>query len=169
MGNPVDSDRSCLLTSGYYANPSDGLHAAFCASDTLEIAEVDWCWMQWPQAKQSCDERTRVGFFPSISCFISVLQAYVDSLDIEADIALLRSHLAIREPCLNIMRRAPNSFLLCFFSALHRITGRLLQKGIRAGLTLYQIGCILTRHDIDLPSQLEVLCAQAKCEHTFAR
>ena len=71
---------------------------------------------------------------------------YILGLDIKNDQRLLREKLSIREPCLHIMR----------------ITGLLLQEGVRAGLTLYEIGSIMTREDIDKPSTLEVMCSQAR-------
>ena len=67
------------------------------------------------------------------------------SLDIKADIDELRRRLAIREECLKVMR----------------ISGMLLQKGVAADLTMYEIGSLICRQNIDTPSQLEVLCAQA--------
>lgn len=36
-----------------------------------------------------------------------------------------------------------------------------LKKGAVAGLTLYDIASIITRSDIDIPSQLEDICVQA--------
>jgi hypothetical protein len=42
-----------------------------------------------------------------------------------------------------------------------RISGMLLKKGIAAGLTLYQIASIITRSNLDQPSQLEIICYQA--------
>ena len=73
------------------------------------------------------------------------LKQYVLSLDVKADIDELRRRLAIREECLKVMR----------------ISGMLLQKGVAADLTLYEIGCLTCRQNIDTPSQLEVLCSQA--------
>jgi len=71
---------------------------------------------------------------------------YVHSLDINRDIELLRKNLPIREPCLRLMR----------------ITNMLLQKGVAAGLTLYQIASIILRRDDESkPSELEVMCSQA--------
>ena len=103
---------------------------SYTLPDTLELASVDWCWMDWPQAKLPLSPEMR---------------DYVLSLDIKADIQLLRSKLAIREECLKVMR----------------ISGMLLQKGVQAGLTLYDIASLICRSNIDKPSHLEVLCAQA--------
>lgn len=72
-------------------------------------------------------------------------KAYVRDLDIHRDIDLLKSRLSIREPCLRLMR----------------ITHMLLQRGITRGCTLFQIGSIICRKDIEEPSQLEVMCHQA--------
>ena len=103
---------------------------SYTLPDTLELASVDWCWMDWPQAKEP---------------LVDELKQYVLSLDVKADIDELRRRLAIREECLKVMR----------------ISGMLLQKGVAADLTLYEIGCLTCRQNIDTPSQLEVLCAQA--------
>ena len=103
---------------------------SYTLPDTLELAAVDWCWMDWPQAKEP---------------LVDELKRYVLSLDVKADIDELRRRLAIREECLKVMR----------------ISGMLLQKGVAADLTLYEIGCLTCRQNIDTPSQLEVLCAQA--------
>ena len=103
---------------------------SYTLPDTLELASVDWCWMDWPQAKEP---------------LVDDLKQYVLSLDVKADIDELRRRLAIREECLKVMR----------------ISGMLLQKGVAANLTLYEIGCLTCRQNIDTPSQLEVLCAQA--------
>ena len=73
------------------------------------------------------------------------LKQFVLSLDVKKDIDELRQRLTIREECLKVMR----------------ISGMLLQKGVSADLTMYEIGSLSCRQNIDTPSQLEVLCAQA--------
>ena len=103
---------------------------SYTLPDTLELASVDWCWMDWPQAKLPLSPDA---------------VEYVLKLDVKADIELLRSKLDIREECLKVMR----------------ISGLLLQKGVAAGLTLYDIASFICRKNIDQPSHLEVLCAQA--------
>jgi hypothetical protein len=103
---------------------------SYTLPDTLELASVDWCWMDWPQAKMP---------------LAPAMKEYVLKLDVKADIEMLRTKLAIREECLKVMR----------------ISGMLLQKGVAADLTLYDIASLICRKDIDKPSQLEVLCAQA--------
>lgn len=70
---------------------------------------------------------------------------YIMRLDVAKDAQLLRSCLSIREPCLQLMM----------------VTNMLLQKGIGGGLTLYDIGTIIVRKDIDEPSNLEIMCSQA--------
>uniref|UniRef100_A0A7S2XF66 1-phosphatidylinositol 4-kinase n=1 Tax=Lotharella oceanica TaxID=641309 RepID=A0A7S2XF66_9EUKA len=70
---------------------------------------------------------------------------FVRNLDIEADIAYLKKTLGIRDACLRTMR----------------ITGTTLKKGVEAGLTLRQIAGIMCRNDLDIPSDLEVMCTQA--------
>ena len=103
---------------------------SYTLPDTLELATVDWCWMDWPQAKQPLSAE---------------MKAHVLALDVKRDIELLRTKLAIREECLKVMR----------------ISGMLLQKGVAADLTLYDIASLICRTTIDKPSHLEVLCAQA--------
>ena len=119
--------QAATIKPTYHLIPIDH---SYTLPDTLELATVDWCWMDWPQAKLPLSPEAR---------------AYVLSLDIKADIELLRSKLAIREECLKVMR----------------ISGMLLQKGVAAGLTLYDIASLICRQTIDKPSHLEVLCAQA--------
>eukprot|EP00467_Chlorarachnion_reptans_P007824 CAMPEP_0114528178 /NCGR_PEP_ID=MMETSP0109-20121206/24054_1 /TAXON_ID=29199 /ORGANISM="Chlorarachnion reptans, Strain CCCM449" /LENGTH=806 /DNA_ID=CAMNT_0001710279 /DNA_START=325 /DNA_END=2744 /DNA_ORIENTATION=+ len=70
---------------------------------------------------------------------------FVRNIDISADIDKLRTNLGIREPCLRTMR----------------ITCTVLKKGVEAGLTLRQIAGIICRNDLDVPSELEVMCSQA--------
>lgn len=76
---------------------------------------------------------------------------YIENIKIEDDIRLLREELSIGENCLRQMKA----------------TNMLLQKGIRAGLTLYDIACIICREYsvssnlFDKPSELEIMFEQS--------
>lgn len=85
-------------------------------------------WMSFPQAKQP---------------FAPETLRYISELDADADVATLRTSLPkLRRECLDTLK-------ICTI---------LLKKAAACGLTLYQIGCIMTRYlDIDEPSELEKL------------
>jgi len=97
-------------------------------SDACESLRYDW--MQWPQVQVP---------------FSAESLAHIASIDIEADIDMLRERLQLSEECLMSMR----------------ISATLLKKGAAAGLTLYQIASILCRTDGESNSTLERLCADA--------
>ncbi len=67
------------------------------------------------------------------------MQAYIASLDAEADAALLKATLGIREAALDNLRAST----------------LLLQKAAAAGLTLYDVARLVVRERPDLPSELE--------------
>jgi len=73
------------------------------------------------------------------------LKAWVLNLDVKSDIAVLRNKLSIREECLKVMK----------------ISNLWLRKGVENDLTLFEIASLICRSNIDKPSQLEILCAQA--------
>lgn len=75
------------------------------------------------------------------------MKSYILSLDIEADVQLLQERL-------NICSRAIDYF---------RASSKLLQTGVRAGLSLYDIACICCRNDDlgEIPSKLERLFTMA--------
>lgn len=76
---------------------------------------------------------------------------YIENIKIEDDIRLLRDELSIGEICLRQMKAS----------------NMLLKKGIRAGLTLYDIACIICRdysfssNLFDKPSELEIMFEQS--------
>jgi|SwirhisoilCB2_FD_contig_101_1913661_length_1466_multi_2_in_0_out_0_1 hypothetical protein len=102
-----------------------------------KLSDALFEWCYWPQAKMPFDPAT--------------LQ-YIESLDPEADAILLRSKFpAMREESIDTMR----------------ICTMLLKKGARAGLTLYNIACLVGRMaNLDEPSQLEQLCDVARDHQT---
>ena len=71
---------------------------------------------------------------------------YVTRLDPLEDIRMLKQCLPVRDKCLRNVR----------------IAGILLKKGIEAGLSLYDIGCIMYRSEDDVPSVLERAVANAE-------
>mmetsp|Transcript_34762 Transcript_34762/g.88019 ORF Transcript_34762/g.88019 Transcript_34762/m.88019 type:complete len:786 (-) Transcript_34762:2790-5147(-) len=94
-------------------------------------------WLHWPQAQLPFSEDEL---------------AYIARIDVDADKELLRKELPnLRPECLRVME----------------LSTRMLQRCAEAGLTLYEIGSILTRPyegcDED-PSDLEKLAAAAKAE-----
>lgn len=100
----------------------------FCLPDVLDIGWCDWCWLDWPQAKEPLDPET----------FDFVTQ----TMDPKRDAKLLHDKLALPRPALE----------------LSRLTGMLLQCGVRRGLTLHDVACLIVRHDLEsaVPSELEI-------------
>lgn len=77
--------------------------------------DISFEWMYWPQAEQPFDEATR---------------AYIAQLDADKDIQTLQAHgLQLRPECLCVLR----------------VCTMLLKKAAAAGLSPYQIGCIMSR------------------------
>jgi len=93
------------------------------------LEEVEACWLHWPQAKQP---------------FTAGELAYIAELSAEADMALLRSTLAVPE----------RSLLTLFLGTT------LLQKGAAAGLTLHDIASVMTRADPAERSAVEEVVAE---------
>ncbi|CBJ31008.1 Phosphatidylinositol 3-and 4-kinase family protein [Ectocarpus siliculosus] len=73
------------------------------------------------------------------------LYDYIMSFEPEATAERLGNTLNLQEPCLRNLR----------------IAETLLQEGVKAGLTLYDIACIIRREDFDKASELETLIARA--------
>ncbi|CAM9444076.1 unnamed protein product [Ectocarpus sp. 12 AP-2014] len=73
------------------------------------------------------------------------LYDYIMSFEPEATAERLGNTLNLQEPCLRNLR----------------IAETLLQEGVKAGLTLYDIACIIRREDFDKVSELETLIARA--------
>lgn len=96
--------------------------------------ELAWCDWEWLD-------------WPACKMsFSQTTKDYVLGLDIDADVMKLRKELGINELAL----------------ANIRIAGKFLQKGVAQGLNLHQIATIISRADLDSPSQLEIMCAQAE-------
>jgi len=100
----------------------------FSLPDSLDEAWFEW--LHWPQAKIPFDQSTK---------------EYIERIDIQKDVEMLRKELSIRPECLRTMR----------------ITTTLLKKGAKAGLTLYDIASIISRKQLDCPSLLEDMCQSA--------
>lgn len=94
------------------------------------LEEVHACWLHWPQAKEPYSEE---------------MLDYIDKLDAEKDMRLLRSTLALDEDC-----------LLTLFTGT-----TLIQTAARKGLTLHQTGMLMVREASDRPSAIEQVVADA--------
>jgi len=69
---------------------------------------------------------------------------YISKIDVEKDVQLLQ-HLDIRPECFRTMR----------------ISAMLLKKGCEMGLTLFDLGNIISRSLLELPSELELMIQKA--------
>lgn len=96
----------------------------------LLLQEVHACWLHWPQAKQPYSED---------------MLLYLEALDAEKDMMLLRSMLALPEDC-----------LLTLF-----IGTTLIKAAAREGLTLHDTGMLMVREAPDRPSAIEEVVSRA--------
>lgn len=94
------------------------------------LEDVHVCWLHWPQAKTPYSEE---------------MLEYISNLDAEADMALLRSTLALPEDC-----------LLTLF-----IGTTLIKMAASHGLTLHETGMLMVRECLDRPSAVEQVVAEA--------
>jgi phosphatidylinositol 4-kinase type 2 len=94
------------------------------------LGEIWFEWLTWPQAKVPFSEAAK---------------AFVDAIDIEEDIALLRKELHLHEQCLDMLR----------------LSTMLLKKAVAAGWTLYEIGFFICRPEPEKASRLEDLHGKA--------
>ena len=92
--------------------------------------DVHVCWLHWPQAKTPYSEE---------------MLEYISNLDAEADMALLRSTLALPEDCL----------LTLFIGTM------LIKMAASHGLTLHETGMLMVRESLDRPSAVEQVVAEA--------
>jgi len=111
----------------------------FSLPDTVTVPNMWFEWMTWSQSKKPFDEET--------------LQ-FIERLDVDRDIEMLKKELGIRDECLRVMR----------------LSAALLKKGASAGLTLHDLGRIICRSDPDIPSALETIykTAQEKDECDYS-
>jgi len=100
----------------------------YCLRSVCDVSWFDWCWLDWPQVKEPLSTR---------------MKEYVNNLNIEQDVQILKDVLKIRPKALD------------FF----RASSMLLQAGVRAGLCLYDIAHLCCRNDNngEVPSKLEML------------
>ena len=94
------------------------------------VQDVHVCWLHWPQAKAP---------------YTDEMLEYIANLDAEADMALLRSTLALPEDCLLTLFIGTT---LVKIAALH-------------GLTLHETGMLMVREMMDVPSAVEQVVAEA--------
>lgn len=100
---------------------------AYCFPTAL--GEANWEWLYWPQAKVPFTEDEL---------------RYIDSIDVDADVALL-ARLGLGKEALRV----------------YRTTTTFLKKGAAAGLTLFELGKLCYRGRNDALSPLETFCAAA--------
>lgn len=101
---------------------------------TLSGLSDSWFeWLNWPQARTPFSEDAK---------------AYISRLDADKDIALLRQKFGdwIRPECYKVLK----------------ITTMWLKIGAHLGLTPYDIGQMMCRKNVDLPSDLEKMCWEAE-------
>lgn len=101
---------------------------------TLSGLSDSWFeWLYWPQAKVP---------------FCSEHKAYIARLDADEDISLLRQKFGdwIRPECFKVLK----------------ITTMWLKKGAVHNLTPYDIGVMMCRRNVDMPSDLELMCWEAE-------
>lgn len=94
------------------------------------LEEVHTCWLHWPQAKTP---------------YSAEMLEYIESLDAEADMQLLRSTLALPEDC-----------LLTLF-----IGTTLIKAAAASGLTLHETAMLMVRERSDKLSAVEHVVAEA--------
>lgn len=105
------------------------------ANMILAIQTFEDCtfeWLYWPQAKQPYDPNTL---------------KYINLLDADMDIQLLKSYgWTLSAACSRVLQ----------------ISTMLLKKGAAAGLTPYEIACMMCRESLNKPSVIENIVEQAK-------
>ena len=101
--------------------------------DSLEVCSFDLVWLSYDQASMPFSTKTL---------------SFIESLDIESDIALLEQQFDFRPICLRNIK----------------VSTMLLKKAANLGLNLSDIGSILCRPDEDdsLESHLEKIVRQAR-------
>lgn len=104
-----------------------------CLPHIGALDEAEFAWLYWKQAKLPLDSRCR---------------EYVESLDADEDIALLRRFVG--------SRLRPECALTL------RVCTQLLKQAVAAGLTVHQIGMLMVRHRLDRLSDLERAVAAAR-------
>ncbi|WCJ22420.1 Phosphatidylinositol 4-kinase gamma 4 [Euphorbia peplus] len=101
----------------------------YCLPESFEDCTFDWLY--WPQARRPYDSST---------------VEYINSLDAEEDIALLKFHgWNIPVECARTLR----------------ISTMLLKKGVERGLTPFDIGSIMCRETLNMASVIEQIVEEA--------
>eukprot|EP00252_Welwitschia_mirabilis_P013067 TRINITY_DN28891_c0_g1_i1.p1 TRINITY_DN28891_c0_g1~~TRINITY_DN28891_c0_g1_i1.p1 ORF type:complete len:599 (-),score=111.93 TRINITY_DN28891_c0_g1_i1:306-2102(-) len=101
----------------------------YCLPESFEDCTFEW--MNWPQAEQP---------------FSPKFLKYIESLDVEKDIALLKFHgWTLSDECARVFR----------------ISTMLLKKGAAAGLSPYDIALIMCRESLNKPSVIENIVEEA--------
>jgi len=107
----------------------------FALPDDVAVPNLWFEWLNFPQSKKPFDAETL---------------AFIDRLDPDRDISMLKNELGIRDECLRVMK----------FSAT------LLKKAAASGLTLYDIGRLVCRADPSEPSEVEIVFQNAMSNAT---
>ena len=96
--------------------------------DCLKIYDYELCWMGWDQAQEPITDK---------------MKAYIQQIDIIADMEKLSKTIKLREECWKMFR----------------ISNTVLKIGAEYDLTLYEIGNLMYKLDYknDSPSQIELL------------
>uniref|UniRef100_A0AAV1TR18 Ubiquitin-like domain-containing protein n=1 Tax=Peronospora matthiolae TaxID=2874970 RepID=A0AAV1TR18_9STRA len=101
-----------------------------------QFLEIGWCDWCWYN-------------WPQLQKPLSIEdRAYVLSLSAQEDADRLAKRIPLRRACRRNMI----------------IAGMVVQQGVRADLTLYEIARTMCREDLDAPSTLEQLCTKAFCQ-----
>jgi len=103
----------------------------FSLPDDVAVPNLWFEWLNFPQSKKPFDPETR---------------AFIERLDPDHDITMLKKELGIRDECLRVMK----------------VSASLLKKAAAVGLTLHEIGNLVCRTDPDAPSYLEILYKNAQ-------
>lgn len=98
----------------------------------LQFEDCTFDWLYWPQARQPYSSET---------------MKYIDALDAEEDISLLKLHgWDIPPDCARVFR----------------VSTMLLKKGVARGLTPFAIGSIICRETLNKESMIERIVREAE-------
>lgn len=122
-------DKSLIIYLLFYFQYASHIHFCLCL---LQFEDCTFDWLYWPQARQPYSTETI---------------EYINSLDAEQDIALLKFH-------------GWELSLEC--SRTLRISTMLLKKGVQRGLTPFAIGSIMCRETLKKESIIEEIVNEAQ-------
>jgi len=117
-------------------------------SDVLSLIPIDHGFSMPASLSLGAGRFEWLNYPASRKPFSSRLLAYIEAIDLERLVTVLRREFKIREPCLDAIR----------------ISNTFLKLGAASGLSLYDIGDAVCRRDLDEPSDLELALLAAKAE-----